>query len=336
MKVRALATVVPVAVALVGWGIADAAVGSSPRSARAADTPRAGAAPDATRTSAPAGTKRRAKTYRGRPCPDPVGHTVTQCRLGVHGIPDLSRRRFAQLLGQEVTISEKITSLVANPDAAGAPDWPLVDSLGQPMGRLVYDPDKGRFRLFDVAGARYSVVALNVRGHGCAASDAQTAGFPLVQIIAPRAPSHGTQAFIDGRALESGSVAATAFATQRGGGTGCGPAGPERGKLRRLENPDVGKTAHARLSNGVVNTVTEYDAKAPFGGTVYFMSNTTSVRVGGVARGMVRVGTQMAKVDQFRACDPNSDGTLKWRYWSIRTGNAARPRIYGWIPSRCR
>ena len=47
---------------------------------------------------------------------------------------------------------------------------------------------------------------------------------------------------------------------------------------------------------------------------------------------MVRVGTPVAKVDYFTRCDPNSDGTLTWRYWSIRTGVAARPRLYGWIP----
>jgi hypothetical protein len=50
---------------------------------------------------------------------------------------------------------------------------------------------------------------------------------------------------------------------------------------------------------------------------------------------MVRVGTPVAKVDAFPTCDPNSDRTLIWRYWSIRTGNPARPRIYGWIPGAC-
>jgi hypothetical protein len=65
------------------------------------------------------------------------------------------------------------------------------------------------------------------------------------------------------------------------------------------------------------------------------MSNTTQVSVGGITRGMVRVGTPVAKVDGFRRCDPSSDGTLTWNYWSIRTGVAARPRLYGWIPARC-
>ena len=109
----------------------------------------------------------------------------------------------------------------------------------------------------------------------------------------------------------------------------------ERTLCRRLANPDVGATAHARLSNGDLNTVTEYDAKPAFGNVVYFMSNTTNVSVGGIARGMVRVGTRIAKADYFTSCDPNSDGTLTWRYWSIRTGVRARPRLYGWIPGRC-
>ena len=69
----------------------------------------------------------------------------------------------------------------------------------------------------------------------------------------------------------------------------CGPSGPERGKLRPLANPRVGAGAHARLSNGVINGVTEYDAKPAFANVVYFNSNTTQVSVGGIARGMVRV-----------------------------------------------
>jgi hypothetical protein len=105
--------------------------------------------------------------------------------------------------------------------------------------------------------------------------------------------------------------------------------------VRRLVDPNVGATAHARLSNGAINGVTEYDAKPAFGNVVYFSSNTTQVSVGGIARGMIRVGTPVAKVDSFAGCDPNSDGTLTWRYWSIRTGDPARPRIYGWIPGAC-
>jgi hypothetical protein len=97
----------------------------------------------------------------------------------------------------------------------------------------------------------------------------------------------------------------------------------------------VGAVAHARLSSGELNTVTEYDAKPAFGNVVYFSSNTTAVFVGGIARGMVRVGTPVAKVDSFTRCDPTSDGTLTWRYWSIRTSNPRRPRLYGWIPARC-
>lgn len=105
---------------------------------------------------------------------------------------------------------------------------------------------------------------------------------------------------------------------------------------RPLRDPAVGATAHARLSDGTINTVTEYDAKPAFGGTVYFMSNTTSVFVGGIARGMVRVGTPISTVDRLRGCDPNSDGTLTWRYVAIHTGKRSRPRLYGWLPARCR
>jgi hypothetical protein len=73
-------------------------------------------------------------------------------------------------------------------------------------------------------------------------------------------------------------------------------------------------------------------AKPAFNHIVYF-SNTTSVFVGGIARGMVRVGAPVAKVDSFTECDPNSDGTLTWRYWSIRTSNPRRPLDPGTVPA---
>ena len=273
--------------------------------------------------------------FEGRKCTPPTGYRIADCRTARHGTPDLSRAAWRALRGAEVTFSERIDALAGNPAAGGAPEWPLLDSLGQPLGRLV----SGGVRPFTVVGldgASYRVTSVRVRGRGCAASLEQQRNFTLVQVIA-RAPSGGTQAFLDSRALNraspSGQRAAAAFTRQRG--TGCGPSGPERGRLRPLKNPGVGARAHARLSNGQLNSVTEYDAKPAFGNVVYFNSNTTQVSVGGIARGMVRVGTPVAKVDAFNACDPNSDRTLIWRYWSIRTGNPARPRIYGWIPANC-
>lgn len=272
--------------------------------------------------------------YDGFACPDPRGHRVTECRLGVHGTPDLSRKGWRTVFGQEVTISEPVTELAENPAAGSARSWPLVDSLAQPMGSLAYDADRARFTLTDVGGATYRATVVNLRGHGCAASRRQSRAFPLLQIIAPKVKSSGGQAFVDGRAV-AGSAAAAAFTAQRGGGTGCGPVGKPRGKQRPLRDPAVGTTSHARLSNGVINTVTEYDAKPAFGNTVYFMSNTTSVYVGGVARGMLRVGTPISTVDRLRGCDPNSDGTLTWKYVAIHTGKRSRPRLYGWLPARC-
>jgi hypothetical protein len=274
--------------------------------------------------------------FEGRACTPPRGYRIADCRTARHGTPDLSRAAWRALRGAEVTFSEQIDGLAPNSAAAdGAREWPLLDSLGQPLGRLI----AGGQRPFTVVGSdgtAYRVTSVRVRGRGCAASFEQQRQFTLVQVIA-RAPSGGTQAFLDTRALDrasaSGQRALAAFTQQRG--TGCGPSGPERGTLRKLANPAVGARAHARLSNGQLNTVTEYDAKPAFGNVVYFSSNTTQVSVGGIARGMVRVGTPVAKVDAFAACDPNSDGTLAWRYWSIRTGNPARPRIYGWIPGVC-
>ncbi len=276
--------------------------------------------------------------FEGRRCTPPKGHKIADCRVGRHGTPDLSRAAWRALRDAEVTISKRFDALAPNPAAGGARSWPLIDSLAQPMGRLETDA-AGRFVLVALDGTAFRATTVNLRGHGCAASTTQSARFPLVQIIAGKADGGGTQAFLDSRAIDRstalGAVAFDAFARQRGGGTGCGPSGREVGKLRRLANPNVDPFAHARLSNGAINDVREYDAKPDFGNVVYFMTNTTSVSVGGVARGMVRVGTPVAKVDSFAACDPNSDGTLTWRYWSIRTGVAARPRLYGWIPGRC-
>ncbi len=275
--------------------------------------------------------------YKGRACTPPRGHHIADCRTGRHGTPDLSRAAWRALAGgAEVTISEQVEDLAPNPAAAGgARQWPLLDSLGKPLGTLISGGERP-FTILGSDGAPYRVTSVRVRGRGCAASADQQGRFTLVQVIA-RAPSGGTQAFIDTAALNrnsaSGRRALAAFARQRS--TGCGPSGPERGKLLALRNPRVGTRAHARLSDGALNTVTEYDAKPAFGNVVYFNSNTTQVSVGGIARGMVRVGTPVAKVDAFAACDPNSDGTLTWRYLSIRTGNAARPRIYGWVPANC-
>ena len=276
--------------------------------------------------------------FEGRTCTPPKGHRIADCRLGRHGTPDLSRAAWKALRNAEVTISERFDVLAPNPAAGGARSWPLIDSLAQPMGRLAMD-EAGRFMLVALDGTAYRATTVNVRGHGCAASAGQSNRFPLVQIIAGKANGGGTQAFLDSAAIDRstplGAVASNAFARQRGGGTGCGPSGREISRVRKLANPNVHPRAHARLSNGAINDAREYDAKPDFGNIVYFMTNTTSVRVGGVARGMVRVGTRVAKVDTFARCDPSSDGTLTWNYWSIRTGVAARPRLYGWIPARC-
>ena len=276
--------------------------------------------------------------FEGRTCTPPKGHKIADCRVARHGTPDLSRAAWRALRDAEVTISRRFDALAPNPAAGGARSWPLIDSLAQPMGRLQMTA-AGRLELVSLEGTAYRATTVNLRGHGCAASADQSRRFFLAQIIAGKADGGGTQAFLDSAAIDRGTplgaAAFEAFANQRGGGTGCGPSGREIGELRRLANPDVHPFAHARLSNGVINDVKEYDAKPAFGNVVYFMTNTTSVSVGGVARGMVRVGTPIAKVDTFAACDPSSDGTLTWNYWSIRTGAAARPRLYGWIPARC-
>jgi hypothetical protein len=276
--------------------------------------------------------------FEGRRCAPPSGHRIADCRVARHGTPDLSRAAWRALRGAEVTIGVRIESLAPNFAAGGARGWPLVDSLGQPMGTLEMAVGGRGFVLRGVNGGSYRMWSVRMRGRGCAASLDQQRRFALVQ-ISGTSPSGGGQGFVDTAALDrstpSGRAALAAFRGQRGGGTGCGPGGREIGRVRRLADPRVGAAAHARLSDGTINTVTEYDAKPEFGNTVYFMSNTTQVSVGGIARGMVRVGTPVAKVDYFTRCDPSSDGTLTWRYWSIRTGVPGRPRLYGWIPGRC-
>ncbi len=279
-----------------------------------------------------------AATFEGRRCPAPSGYRLTDCRVAEHGTPDLSRRAWRALRGAEESINEEVRNLAVNPQASGARSWPLIDSLGQPMGRLV-SYGRGAFALQGTdGGVPHAARAVRLRGRGCAASPRQRRRFPLVQVIARRRPPGGTQAFIDGAALRasrSGRAALRAFRHQAGGGTGCGPRTRERRRVRPLADPRVGATAHARLSSGELNSVDEYDAKPAFGNVVYFSTNTTEVRNGGIARGMVRVGTPVAPADGFASCDPNSDGTLTWRYWSIHTADPRHPRLYGWIPARC-
>lgn len=281
-----------------------------------------------------------ASALEGRRCTPPTGHRIVDCRIAKHGTPDLSRAAWLGLRGAQVTVSEVVDAIAPNPAAYGARSWPMIDSLAQPMGTLEADPF-GRMTVRGLDGKTYRVTSVRMRGHGCAASSDQQRRFALLQIIAKEPVSGGTQAFVDTAAIDqttpAGRTALAAFADQLGGGTGCGPAGRETGRPRALANPRVNAApvAHARLSNGMSNDVKEYDAKPAFANIVYFNSNTTQVSVGGIARGMVRVGTPVAKVDAFKTCDPSSDNTLTWRYWSIRTGIPTRPRLYGWIPGRC-
>jgi hypothetical protein len=288
--------------------------------------------------SAAAATPAKAPRFEGRRCTPPVGYRIADCRLGKHGTPDLSRAAWLGLRGAQVTISERFYVLAPNPAMGGARSWPMVDSLAQPMGMLVTDA-RGRISVSALDAKAYRVTSLRMRGRGCAASLDQQRRFALVQIIAREPVSGGTQAFVDTAAIDQstpeGQRAYAAFRDQLGGGTGCGPSGREVGRVRALADPRVHPAAYTRLSNGMRNDVKEYDAKPAFGNVVYFMSNTTEVSVGGIARGMVRVGTPVAKVDRFARCDPSSDDTLTWRYWSIRTGVAEQPRLYGWIPARC-
>ncbi|WP_354697947.1 hypothetical protein DSM112329_03606 [Paraconexibacter sp. AEG42_29] len=288
-----------------------------------------------------AATSTAKNAYMGRTCLPPKGHKVADCRVGRNGAPDLSRKAFRALHDQEVTITNRLRGLAPNPAAGGARDWPLLDSLGQPMGRVSAN-ENGYMTLTDTAGRTYGVAQANSRGRGCAADPQQDRSHFLMQIVALKARASGTQAFVDQAALDrttpSGKAAFDALVGQRGGGTGCGPALKERNAVRQLRSPNVGKAAHARLGDGTLNTVTEYDAKPEFGNVLYFSSNTTDVSAGGIARGMVKVGTPVVTLDAFPYCDPNSDGTLLWRYVAIRTGATAaghRKRMYGWIPARC-
>jgi hypothetical protein len=58
--------------------------------------------------------------FEGRRCTPPSGHRIVDCRIGRHGIPDLSRAAWRALRGAEVTISVKIESLAPNVAAGGA------------------------------------------------------------------------------------------------------------------------------------------------------------------------------------------------------------------------
>ena len=284
--------------------------------------------------SASAATPAKAPRFEGRVCKPPSGHHIADCRLARRGTPDLSRAAWRALRGKEVSVDVEIDGLAPNPAAGSARSWPMIDSLAQPMGTLDVTP-AGRRTVRHLDGSVHRVTGMHMRGHGCAASLDQQRRFMLLQVMAQ---GGGTQAFVDTAALDqataSGQQALAVFDGQLGGGTECAPAGREISAVRKLQNPRVGAFAHARLSSGVINSVDEYDAKPAYGNVVYFMSNTTAVRAGGITRGMVRVGTAVAKVDTFGYCDPSSDGTLTWRYWSIHTGIPGRG-LYGWIPARC-
>ena len=271
----------------------------------------------ATIGSAAAPAIAKAPRFEGRACAPPSGHRIADCRLGRHGTPDLSRAAWRALRGKEVTVAVRIESIAPNVAAGGARGWPLIDSLAQPMGRL--ETRAGGAGLHAARRRRHALPR-----HVGADARPRLRGEPAPAAALRPVADHrqvaggGGQAFVDTAALDqttdSGRLALAAFRDQLGAGTGCGPGGRVIGRVRKLADPRVGASAHARLSDGTVNSVTEYDAKPEFGNTVYFMTNTTQVSVGGIARGMVRVGTPVAKVDAFARCDPSSDRTLTWRY----------------------
>jgi len=151
--------------------------------------------------------------FEGRRCTPPKGHTIADCRVGRHGTPDLSRAAWRALRNAEVTVSERFDVLAPNPEAGGDRSWPLIDSLAQPMGRLEMT-DTGRFALVALDGTTYRATTVNVRGHGCAASAAQSARFPLVQIIAGKANGGGTQAFLDSSAIDRARRSARSRSTR--------------------------------------------------------------------------------------------------------------------------
>ena len=276
--------------------------------------------------------------FEGRACTPPKGHKIADCRLARHGTPDLSRAAWRALRNAEVTISKRFDALAPNPAAGGARSWPLIDSLAQPMGRLEMT-DAGRFMLVALDGTPYRATTVNVRGHGCAASADQSARFPLVQIIAGKANGGGTQAFLDSAAIDRstplGAVALRRvraparrrhrLRAERARGRQAAqarqperrPARP-RAPLQRRDQRRQGVRRQARLRQRRL-LHDEHDVG---------LGRRRRAR-DGARRHAGREGRL------FDYCDPNSDGTLTWRYWSIRTGVAARPRLYGWIPGRC-
>src|SRR5687768_3920108 len=93
--------------------------------------------------------------FEGRRCAPPTGHRIADCRVARHGTPDLSRAAWRALRGTEVTVGVKIESLAPNFAAGGARSWPLVDSLGRPMGSLEMPVGARGFLLRSVDGNSY-------------------------------------------------------------------------------------------------------------------------------------------------------------------------------------
>jgi hypothetical protein len=53
--------------------------------------------------------------FEGRRCTPPSGHRIADCRVGRHGIPDLSRAAWRALRGAELTIGVKVDGIAPNP-----------------------------------------------------------------------------------------------------------------------------------------------------------------------------------------------------------------------------
>jgi hypothetical protein len=76
-------------------------------------------------------------------------------------------------------------------------------------------------------------------------------------------------------------------------------ARPQIGGVGGSPAPRLPGTVHTRRSNGRENDAKGVQRQPKLGNVVHLMSNTTSVSVGGIARGMIRVGSPVTKVDAF-------------------------------------
>ncbi len=275
-------------------------------------------------------------------------HDLPETRFARRRTEDLGTAAWA-VRGRYLHMRRPLDFLQGNPSARGRQRWRLRDSLGRVLAVVekhsnrwdVHDPETN-----DLIFSDYSLKAnqLEVQGIGCMADEALEASHALVAFRATDRRSLGEdesivpfqlRAFIPRVALPVRNRRDQPVRLNLARyDVGCGGSELPRRPAIRIGSPGFDSREDRFMGeDGRRRTYATYNGKAPYGGAIYVLANTTGVHGGGIVRGVAREGDVFEPIDGFDYCDPNvaaGEPRTRWTY-----GRVARSRLHGWLPTRC-